>query len=201
MPRFIDYILVTLAGVILLPLYVIVAVLVWSSIGRPILFVQARGGLRNSIFKLYKFRTMTNDRDQAGALLPDAERLTRVGKFIRSSSLDELPSLLNILKGDMRLVGPRPFVAQYLPLYTPTQARRHEVRPGITGWAQVNGRNTLSWEEKFDLDVWYVDNRTFWLDLKIIWMTVRKVVARDGISADGEATMPYFEGYKGNDGC
>jgi sugar transferase EpsL len=200
MPRFLDYILVALAGIVLLPVYVIVAGLVWLSVGRPVLFVQNRGGLHSSIFKLYKFRTMTNDRDQTGALLPDAERLTRVGKFIRSSSLDELPSLLNILKGDMRLVGPRPFVAQYLTLYTPAQARRHEVRPGITGWAQVNGRNTLSWEEKFDLDVWYVDNRTFWLDLKIIWMTLRKVIERDGISADGEATMPYFEGYKDDDG-
>ena len=143
---------------------------------------------------MVKLRSMTDERDASGALLPDAQRLTPFGQFLRSSSLDELPELWNVLKGDMSLVGPRPLLMEYLPLYSPEQARRHEVRPGITGWAQVNGRNALSWEEKFKLDVWYVDNRTFWLDLKILWRTVKKVLVRDGISAEGEATMPRFIG-------
>lgn len=143
---------------------------------------------------MVKFRTMTNARDTNGQLLPDAERLTPFGRFLRSSSLDELPELWNVLKGEMSLVGPRPLLMEYLPLYTSEQARRHDVRPGITGWAQVNGRNALSWEEKFKLDVWYVDNRTLWLDIKILWLTVRKVLMRDGISAAGEATMPRFTG-------
>lgn len=148
---------------------------------------------------MIKFRTM---RDAIGAdkkLLPDAERLTPFGQFLRSSSLDELPELWNVLKGDMSLVGPRPLLMEYLPLYSPEQARRHEVRPGITGWAQVNGRNAISWEEKFKLDVWYVDNRSFWLDLKILFLTVKKVLVRDGINADGDATMPKFTGTKQND--
>ena len=143
---------------------------------------------------MVKFRTMTDARDTSGQLLPDAERLTPFGRFMRSSSLDELPELWNVLKGEMSLVGPRPLLTEYMPLYSAEQARRHNVRPGITGWAQVNGRNTLSWEEKFKLDVWYVDNRTLWLDIKILWLTVRKVLVRDGISAAGEATMPRFTG-------
>ena len=163
-------------------------------LGRPVLFTQQRPGLHGKPFNMVKFRTMTDARDASGALLPDAQRLTPFGQFLRSSSLDELPELWNVLKGDMSLVGPRPLLMEYLPLYSPEQARRHEVRPGITGWAQVNGRNALSWEEKFNLDVWYVDNRTFWLDLKILWCTVKKVLVRDGISAEGEATMPRFNG-------
>lgn len=143
---------------------------------------------------MIKFRTMTNERGADGQLLPDAKRLTDFGRFLRATSLDELPELWNVFKGDMSLVGPRPLLMEYLPLYTPEQARRHEVRPGITGWAQVNGRNALSWEEKFKLDVWYVDNRSVWLDIKILLLTVRKVLARDGISAPGEATMPVFGG-------
>lgn len=145
---------------------------------------------------MIKFRTMTNARDPDGELLADADRLTPFGRFLRSTSLDELPELWNVLRGDMSLVGPRPLLMEYLPLYSPEQARRHEVRPGITGWAQVNGRNELSWDEKFKLDVWYVDNRSLWLDIKILWLTVRKVLVREGISAAGEATMTKFTGSK-----
>jgi lipopolysaccharide/colanic/teichoic acid biosynthesis glycosyltransferase len=145
---------------------------------------------------MVKFRTMTNERGPDGALLPDAQRLTPFGRFLRASSLDELPELWNVLRGDMSLVGPRPLLMEYLPLYTPDQARRHVVRPGITGWAQVNGRNAISWEEKFALDVWYVDNRSMWMDVQILWRTVRKVLVRDGISAAGEVTMPKFTGSK-----
>jgi len=163
-------------------------------LGKPIIFTQVRPGLASRPFKMIKFRTMNNQCDTDGNLLPDAQRLTSFGRFLRSTSLDELPELWNVIKGDMSLVGPRPLLMEYLPLYSPEQARRHEVRPGITGWAQVNGRNALSWEEKFKLDVWYVDNRTFWLDLKILLMTVKKVFVRDGISADGEATMSKFQG-------
>ncbi len=164
--------------------------------GRPVFFTQDRGGFRCKVFKLYKFRTMTNERDAYGELLPDAMRLTRLGIFLRSSSLDELPSLINLLKGDIRLVGPRPFMAQYLPLYNINQRRRHDVVPGVTGWAQVNGRNALSWEEKFDLDIWYVDNRSFALDIKILCLTILRVIRRDGINADGDTTMPLFLGDK-----
>jgi len=146
---------------------------------------------------MIKFRTMSDDRDEKGQLLSDDKRLTAFGRFLRSSSLDELPELWNVVKGEMSLVGPRPLLMEYLPLYNGEQARRHDVRPGITGWAQVNGRNSLNWEEKFKLDVWYVDNRTLWLDLKILWLTVRKVLVRDGISAAGEATMPRFTGSAG----
>ncbi|CAN7353215.1 sugar transferase [Variovorax paradoxus] len=163
-------------------------------LGRPVFFKQTRPGLHGRRFRLVKFRTMTDARDPTGQLLPDAERLTAFGRFLRASSLDELPELWNVLKGEMSLVGPRPLLVEYLPLYSTEQARRHEVRPGITGWAQVNGRNALGWEEKFKLDVWYVDNRTLWLDIKILWLTVRKVLVRDGISAAGEATMPRFTG-------
>jgi lipopolysaccharide/colanic/teichoic acid biosynthesis glycosyltransferase len=163
-------------------------------LGSPIFFKQTRPGRYGKSFKMIKFRSMTDARDIAGRLLPDSERLTAFGQFLRSTSLDELPELWNVLKGDMSLVGPRPLLMEYLPLYTPHQARRHEVRPGITGLAQVNGRNSLSWEEKFDLDVWYVDNQSFLLDMKILLLTVKKVLLREGISASGEATMSKFTG-------
>ena len=166
--------------------------------GSPILLRQVRPGWRGHPFEMIKFRTMTNERSLDGELLPDAVRLTSFGRLLRATSLDELPELWNVLKGDMSLVGPRPLLMEYLPLYTPAQARRHEVRPGITGWAQVNGRNAISWEGKFDLDVWYVDNRSLWLDIRILWMTIRKVLVRDGISALGEATMPRFTGSQPN---
>ena len=171
------------------------ALLAWQvrrKLGSPVFFTQVRPGLYGKPFKMVKFRTMTSERGPDGELLPDAVRLTPFGRFLRSSSLDELPELWNVLKGDMSLVGPRPLLMEYLPLYSPAQARRHEVRPGITGWAQVNGRNAISWEDKFKLDVWYVDHRSLWLDVKILWLTVQKVLVRDGISAEGEATMPRF---------
>ena len=168
--------------------------LVRRKLGRPAFFRQVRPGLQGQPFEMVKFRTMTDARGPDGALLPDADRLTPFGRFLRASSLDELPELWNVLKGDMSLVGPRPLLMEYLPLYSPEQARRHAVRPGITGWAQVNGRNAISWDDKFKLDVWYVDHRSLWLDLRILWMTVRKVLVRDGISAAGEATMARFTG-------
>ena len=183
----------------LLVLAVPLALLAWQvrrKLGSPVLFTQVRPGLHGKPFRMVKFRTMTDARDANGALLPDAQRLTPFGRFLRSSSLDELPELWNVLRGEMSLVGPRPLLMEYLPLYSPEQTRRHEVRPGITGWAQVNGRNAISWADKFALDVWYVDHRSLWLDVRILWMTVRKVLVRDGISAAGEATMPKFEGDK-----
>ena len=184
-----------LIGLVLcLPILVLIALLVRIKLGSPILFRQQRPGLHGKPFTLYKFRTMTNARDAEGNLLPDVERLTAFGRFLRRTSLDELPELINVLKGDMSLVGPRPLLMQYLDRYTPEQARRHEVRPGITGWAQINGRNAVSWEEKFRLDVWYVDNVSLWLDLKILFLTVWKVLKREGISQAGYATMPEFLG-------
>lgn len=171
--------------------------LVWQvrrKLGSPVFFCQTRPGLNGKPFKMVKFRTMTDARGPDGQLLPDADRLTSFGRFLRASSLDELPELWNVLTGDMSLVGPRPLLVEYLPLYSPEQARRHEMRPGITGWAQVNGRNALSWDDKFKLDVWYVDHRSMWLDIKILWLTVRKVLVREGISAAGEATMTKFTG-------
>ena len=183
----------------LLILAVPLALLAWQvrrKLGSPVLFTQVRPGLHGRPFCMVKFRTMTDARDASGALLPDAQRLTPFGRFLRASSLDELPELWNVLRGEMSLVGPRPLLMEYLPLYSPEQARRHEVCPGITGWAQVNGRNGISWAEKFALDVWYVDHRSLWLDVRILWLTVRKVLVRDGISAAGEATMPRFEGDK-----
>ena len=183
----------------LLLLTVPLALLAWQvrrKLGSPVLFTQVRPGLHGRPFRMVKFRTMTDERDASGALLPDAQRLTPFGRFLRASSLDELPELWNVLRGEMSLVGPRPLLMEYLPLYSPEQARRHEVRPGITGWAQVNGRNAISWADKFALDVWYVDHRSLWLDVRILWLTVRKVLVRDGISAAGEATMPRFEGDK-----
>ncbi len=194
MKRVFDFVAASLALLILaLPLLGL-ALLIRRKLGSPVLFCQVRPGLHGRLFTMLKFRTMTDERGPDGALLPDAQRLTPFGRFLRASSLDELPELWNVLKGEMSLVGPRPLLMEYLPLYTPGQARRHEVRPGITGWAQVNGRNAISWDDKFALDVWYVDHRSLWLDVKILWRTVRKVLVRDGISAPGEATMPKFEG-------
>jgi lipopolysaccharide/colanic/teichoic acid biosynthesis glycosyltransferase len=196
MKRVFDFVAAFLALLLLaLPLLAL-AWLIRRKLGSPVLFCQVRPGLQGRPFTMVKFRTMTDDRGPDGALLPDARRLTPFGRFLRASSLDELPELWNVLKGDMSLVGPRPLLMEYLPLYTPEQARRHEVRPGITGWAQVNGRNAISWANKFALDVWYVDHRSLWLDLQILWRTVRKVLVRDGISAEGEATMPKFTGSK-----
>jgi len=165
-----------------------------KNLGKPVLFRQKRPGLKGNIFEMLKFRSMRDAVDGEGNALPDSERLTPFGKKLRSSSLDELPGLWNVLKGDMSLVGPRPLLVEYLPLYSVEQARRHDVRPGITGWAQVNGRNAISWEEKFKLDIWYVDNQSFWLDIKILFLTVKKVFVRDGISAEGEVTMHKFTG-------
>lgn len=176
------------------PLILVSAVVILVSLGRPVLFRQERPGYRGKPFMLYKLRTMHEALDAKGDPLPDSARLTRVGQILRRTSLDELPQLFNVLKGDMSLVGPRPLLMEYLPLYSANQMRRHEVRPGITGWAQVNGRNALHWEERFLLDVWYVDNQTFWLDLKILAMTLHKVLARDGISKAGESTMSKFTG-------
>ncbi|MGI6075045.1 MAG: sugar transferase [Pyramidobacter sp.] len=172
------------------------ALLVRFALGSPVIFAQQRAGFHGRVFKLYKFRSMNDAVDANGRLLPDAQRLTPFGLKLRRSSLDELPELWNVLKGDMSLVGPRPLLVQYLPLYNDFQRRRHDVRPGITGWAQVNGRNALSWEDKFAHDVWYTEHESFWLDLKILWMTFRAVFRREGISADGEATMPPFTGTK-----
>ena len=194
--RFLDLFLVFLSFPLITPIYLLTMLLVLINFNFPILFKQPRGGLNGKIFNIYKFRSMTSERNKEGKLLSDELRLTKFGKFLRSSSLDELPSLWNVLKGDLSLVGPRPFIAQYLPLYSTKQVRRHEVKPGITGWAQVNGRNTISWEEKFDLDVWYVDNQSIWLDIKILCLTIKKVILRDGISAKGDATMPPFKGAK-----
>ena len=187
-----------LSAVGLLTLALPLLVLVWlirRKLGSPVFFRQVRPSMHGKPFTMVKFRTMTDECGPDGKPLSDAVRLTPFGRFLRTTSLDELPELWNVLKGDMSLVGPRPLLMEYLPLYTPEQARRHEVRPGITGWAQINGRNALSWEDKFALDVWYVDNQTFWLDLKILFLTVKKVLMRDGISATGEATMPKFTGY------
>jgi len=194
MKRLMD-ILGSFFGLVLLsPVLIVVSILVRLKLGSPILFQQVRPGLGGKPFNMMKFRTMTDERDENGGLLPDDMRLTKFGAFLRSTSLDELPELINVLKGDMSLVGPRPLLMEYLPLYSERQYRRHEVRPGITGWAQINGRNALSWDEKFELDVWYVENRSLWLDIKILFLTVLKVVKRDGISHGGEATMPKFTG-------
>lgn len=183
------------AGLLLLALpLALLALQVRRKLGSPVLFSQVRPGLRGEPFKMVKFRTMTDARGADGELLPDAMRLTPFGRWLRATSLDELPELWNVLKGDMSLVGPRPLLMEYLPLYNAEQARRHEVRPGITGWAQVNGRNCLSWEDKFKLDVWYVDHHGLWVDIRVLWLTVKKVIVKEGISAAGEATMPKFTG-------
>lgn len=194
MKRFVDIAGVVIALLLLSPVLLALAVLARVVLGCPVLFRQVRPGRDGAPFEMLKFRTMTDERGADGALLPDAQRLVPFGRFLRSTSLDELPELLNVLKGDMSLVGPRPLLMEYLPLYSAEQARRHEVRPGITGWAQVNGRNALNWEEKFDLDVWYVSNQSFWLDVKILFLTILKVFKREGISGDGEATMSKFSG-------
>lgn len=194
MKRLFD-ILVASVGIVVLGIpFLVLFFLVRVKLGRPAFFVQLRPGRQGRLFRLVKLRTMSDERGPDGNLLPDEDRLPAFGRFLRSSSLDELPELWNVLKGDMSLVGPRPLLVEYLPLYSERQARRHEVRPGITGWAQVNGRNTTSWEDRFELDIWYVDNRSFWLDLKILWMTVRTVLRREGIEAAGHATMPRFSG-------
>lgn len=184
------------ALLVLSPALLGVSFLVRKNLGSPVLFRQVRPGLNGKPFEMIKFRTMLDAVDAGGNILPDSERLTRFGRFLRSTSLDELPELWNVLRGDMSLVGPRPLLMEYLPLYSPEQARRHEAKPGVTGWAQINGRNAISWEDKFKLDVWYVDNQSLWLDIRILLLTVKKVVVRDGISADGEATMTRFTGSK-----
>ena len=189
-----DFILSLLAITILSPVFIITGVLVRTKLGSPILFKQNRPGLDEKIFTMYKFRTMTDQKDENGELLPDHIRLTKFGKMLRATSLDELPELLNILKGDMSIIGPRPLLVQYLPLYSDHQQRRHEVRPGLSGYAQVNGRNSISWEDKFDLDVQYVDNVTFINDVKIIMITLKKVFVKDGISSGSSVTMEVFTG-------
>lgn len=194
--RLFDISSVVFIGLSLFPLILVIAILNICFVGRPILFSQKRPGLNGVPFNIYKFRTMNNNKDEHGNLLPDVDRLPKYGKILRSTSLDELPSLFNVAKGDMSLVGPRPLLMEYLSLYSPEQARRHEVRPGVTGWAQVNGRNAISWDDKFKLDVWYVDNQSFLLDLKIIFLTVKKIIIREGISASGEVTMYKFTGNK-----
>ena len=196
MKRIFDLVVTFFGLLLLLPVITLTALILISKLGLPIFFKQSRPGLNRKIFNIYKFRTMTNERDKDGILLSDEARLTKFGKFLRSTSLDELPSLWNVLKSDMSLVGPRPLLLEYLTLYSTQQARRHEVKPGITGWAQVNGRNAITWGEKFDLDVWYVDNQSIWLDIKILWLTVKKVIMRDGINQVGQSTM---EKFKGND--
>lgn len=194
MKRLFDVAVSLLLIVVFLPLFLLLAILVKVKCGSPVLFSQIRPGLQGKPFMMIKFRTMNDRRNASGNFLPDALRLTTFGKTLRATSLDELPELWNVLKGEMSLVGPRPLLMEYLHLYTPEQARRHDVRPGITGWAQVNGRNALSWEERFALDVWYVDHKSFLLDVKILLLTVRQVITRKGVSAEGHATMPKFSG-------
>jgi lipopolysaccharide/colanic/teichoic acid biosynthesis glycosyltransferase len=198
MKRFIDFFLSFLILLILITPLLTLAIIIRLKLGKPIFFVQVRPGIQGKPFSMVKFRTMTDERSHDGKFLPDGQRLTPFGRFLRSSSLDELPELWNVLKGDMSLVGPRPLLMEYLPLYSQEQSRRHQVRPGITGWAQVNGRNAISWEDKFKLDTWYVDNRSLWLDFKILWLTIKKVLIREGITAEGHATMAPFKG-KSND--
>lgn len=194
--RFFDFFIVLIALLIIFPFFLIITIwLHFANKGAGAFFFQERPGKNGRIFKVIKFKTMTDERDANGILLPDAERLTKVGRFVRSTSIDELPQLINVLKGDMALIGPRPLLPQYLPLYNKEQARRHEVRPGITGWAQVHGRNAISWTRKFELDVWYVDHCSFGLDMKIIFLTVKKVFIREGISQEGQATMEMFNGH------
>lgn len=192
--RFFNFLVVLVGLLLLSPILCFLTICVIFKHGNPILFKQKRPGLNGVPFTFYKFRTMTNEKDSEGNLLPDKDRITGFGSFLRKTSLDELPSLLNVLKGDMSLVGPRPLLMQYLPLYNDFQKRRHEVKPGITGWAQVNGRNAISWEKKFELDIWYVENQSFWLDIKILFLTIFKVFKREGISQEGEATMEIFKG-------
>ena len=196
MKRLFDFAVALIGLICIWPLLLIVTVLIYINLGSPVVFKQQRPGLHGKPFCIYKFRTMTDEWDASGKLLPDDVRLTSFGKLLRKLSIDELPQLLNVLKGELSLVGPRPLLMEYLPLYSPRQARRHEVVPGITGWAQVNGRNAISWEEKFELDVWYVDHQSFWLDMKILWMTAVKVMKREGVSQKGHVTMEEFKGSK-----
>jgi len=194
MKRVLDIVLLVLFSPFIMTLFFLTSLVIRLKIGSPVLFKQVRPGLNGRLFKMYKFRTMSNTIDSNGAFLPDSDRLDSFGKFLRSTSLDELPELWNVLKGDMSLVGPRPLLEEYLPLYSKKQFRRHEIKPGITGWAQVNGRNAIDWDEKFEFDVWYVDNQTIWLDMRILWLTVKKVFKRDGINQDGHVTMNKFKG-------
>lgn len=194
--RVIDFLIVFFVLLLIWPILLIITMwLHFANKGAGAFFTQDRPGKNGKIFKVIKYKTMTDERDAEGNLLPDADRLTKVGRFVRSTSIDELPQLINVLKGDMALIGPRPLLPQYLPLYSPEQARRHEVRPGITGWAQINGRNAISWTKKFEYDVWYVDHCSFLLDLKIVFLTIKKVFIREGISQEGQATMEFFNGH------
>lgn len=193
--RLIDFLIALIALLVLSPLLLLIIILLYfANQGAGVFFIQKRPGKKAKIIKVFKFKTMTDKKDDKGNLLPDADRLTKIGKFVRSTSIDELPQLLNVLKGEMALIGPRPLLVQYLPLYNKKQARRHEVRPGITGWAQVNGRNAISWQQKFEYDVWYVDNCSLWLDLKILFLTIKKVFVREGITSQSSATMEAFNG-------
>ncbi len=194
--RLFDIVIACLGLLIGMPIFFVLTLQVYRKLGSPVFFVQIRPGKDGKPFKLVKFRTMKDIVDENGVLLPDKDRLTSFGKFLRSTSLDELPELWNVLKGEMSLVGPRPLLMEYLPLYSQDQARRHLVKPGITGWAQINGRNAIDWEEKFLLDIWYVENQSFWLDIKIIFFTLHTILTRNGVSAEGEATMPKFTGNK-----
>jgi sugar transferase EpsL len=194
MKRLFDCLVSFILLILISPILLVIVVLIRIKLGQPILFKQQRPGLHAKPFYIYKFRTMTDGRDELGNLLPDEKRLTSFGKLLRSFSIDELPQLFNVIKGELSLVGPRPLLMDYLPRYSSEQARRHDVKPGITGWAQVNGRNAITWEEKFKLDIWYVDNHSFWLDMKILWMTALKVIKSEGISQKGQATMEAFKG-------
>ena len=194
MKRLLDLLLSFIVLLLFFPILLVVALLIRKKLGSPIIFKQQRPGLHGELFELYKFRTMTDERDDHGELLPDHIRLTSFGKLLRNISLDEFPQLINVIKGEMSLIGPRPLLPEYLPLYSEEQAKRHLVRPGITGWAQVNGRNAITWEEKFKLDVWYVKNQSFALDMKIFFLTLKKVVVSEGISNQNHVTMPDFEG-------
>jgi len=198
--RLFDFVLATAAILILSPVILIVTLLIWLYLGKPVFFCQQRPGLHARPFIVYKFRTMSLACDANGEALPDSERMTALGTFLRKYSLDELPQLFNVVKGDLSLIGPRPLLMEYLPLYSKEQARRHNVRPGISGWAQVNGRNAVSWEDRFKYDVWYVDHQSFWLDLKIIWMTIAKVLRSEGISQQGNVTMEKFKGQASESG-
>ncbi len=192
MKRAFDFILALLLIILFSPIYIVVSLLIYFKIGRPILFCQNRPGLNEKIFTIYKFRTMSDEKDEDGELLSDDIRLGKLGKFIRSTSLDELPQLFNIIKGEMSFVGPRPLLVEYLPLYNDRQKKRHDILPGVTGWAQVNGRNAISWEQKFEFDIWYVENMSFWLDIKILWLTLLKVIKRSGISSSTSVTVEKF---------
>lgn len=196
MKRFFDIVLSLFLLLIFTPALIKVSLVTWIKMGRPIFFTQQRPGYKEKIFTIYKFRTMNNKKDKNGELLPDHERLGKFGKFIRTLSIDELPQLFNVLKGEMSFVGPRPLLVEYLPLYNQEQKKRHNVKPGITGWAQVNGRNAISWQERFEYDIWYVENQSFWLDMKILWMTFLKVFKRSGISSNTSVTMEKFTGDK-----